>query len=151
MKAIPKINTDGLFIEDDIVDDSFTGVVPFYELPDTAQEDGTGEPLLAGYTVGYPVTAGLYQPRFDLEAWEAHQEAVQHAEQAFQEAIQQWNGEGELPEYRAPQQPELWLEALSEAEIAELKQPGQLVSETDLLKERLSDLEIVLSEMLLKG
>ncbi|WP_025679085.1 hypothetical protein [Paenibacillus massiliensis] len=151
MKAVPKINTDGLFIEDDIVDDSFTGVVPFYELPDTAQEDGTGEPLLAGYRVGYPVPAGLYQPRFDLKAWEAYQETIQVAEQAYQEAIQQWNGEGEQPEYRVPKQPELWLEALSEAEIAELKQRGQLVSETDLLKERLSDLEIVLSEMLFKG
>lgn len=150
MKAVPKINTAGLFIEDDIVDDSFTGVVPFYELPEAAEED-TGEPLLSGYTVGYPVPAGLYLPRFDLKAWEAHQEAIQLAEQAYQEAMQQWNGEGEQPEYRAPQQPELWLEALSEAEIAELQQPGQLVSETDLLKERLSDLEIVLSEILLKG
>lgn len=151
MKAVPKINTDGLFIEDDIVDDSFTGVVPFYELPAEAQGDGTIEPFLAGYTVGYPVPAGLYQPRFALKAWGAHQEAIQIAEQAYQEALQQWNGEGEQPEYRAPQQPELWLEALSEAEIAELQQPGQLVSETDLLKERLSDLEIVLSEMLMKG
>ena len=151
MKAVPKINANGLFIEDDIVDDSFTGVVPFYELPEAAQENGTGEPLLEGYTVGYPVPAGLYQPRFDLKAWEAHQEVIQIAEQALQEAIQQWNEEGEQPEYRAPQQPELWSEALSEAEIAELQQPAQLVSETDLLKERLSDLEIVLSEVLLKG
>lgn len=151
MKAVPKINTACLFIEDDIVDDSFTGVVPFYELPEKANEDSTGEPLLAGYTVGYPVPEGLYMPRFDLKTWETHQEAVQQAEQAYQEALQQWNGEGEQPEYRVPKQPELWLEALSEAEIAELQQPGQLVSETDLLKERLSDMEIVLSEMLFKG
>ncbi|MEK3785660.1 hypothetical protein [Paenibacillus sp. FSL K6-1230] len=151
MKLAIKVNTEGNLTEVELVDDSFNGVVPFYDDPLPDDEGNTPEPQLAGYTVSIPAPDGLYQPRFDLKAWEAHQEAVQIAEQAYQEAIQQWNGESEQPEYRAPQQPELWLEALSEDEVAELKQPGHLVSETDLLKERLSDLEIVLSEMLLKG
>lgn len=30
MKAVPKVNTDGLYTEDALVDDAFSGVVPFY-------------------------------------------------------------------------------------------------------------------------
>lgn len=29
MKAVPKVNTDGLYLEDELVDDTFSGVVPF--------------------------------------------------------------------------------------------------------------------------
>lgn len=30
MKAVPKVNTNGLYLEDTLVDDTFSGVVPFY-------------------------------------------------------------------------------------------------------------------------
>ena len=37
MKAVPKIGLDGLYIENVIVDDAFSGVVPFYSAePDLA-------------------------------------------------------------------------------------------------------------------
>lgn len=81
MKAIPKVNTEGLYIEDALADDAFTGVVPFYADPpapkilpetDTAAEDEQpDEPEIAGYIVGVPVPPGLYLPRFDLVAWDA--------------------------------------------------------------------------------
>ncbi len=29
MKVVPKVNTDGLYLEDELVDDAFSGVVPF--------------------------------------------------------------------------------------------------------------------------
>ncbi|MET3937949.1 hypothetical protein ABIC22_000761 [Paenibacillus sp. PvP094] len=30
MKAVPKVNTDGLYLEDELVDDAFSGVAPFF-------------------------------------------------------------------------------------------------------------------------
>lgn len=81
-KAVPKVNTDGLYIEDTLVDDAFSGVVPFYadppalepELPLETDSEATEEPEeetepeIAGYIVGIPVPPGLYLPRFDLLA-----------------------------------------------------------------------------------
>ncbi|MEK5165975.1 hypothetical protein NYE69_27015 [Paenibacillus sp. FSL R5-0527] len=82
MKAVPKIGLDGLYIEDIIMDDAFSGVAPFYvrepdsgaetlEDVDTAAEDErpAEEPEPAGYIVGVPVPPGLYLPKFDLAAW----------------------------------------------------------------------------------
>ncbi|MNH66519.1 hypothetical protein D3C73_185520 [compost metagenome] len=88
MKAVPKVNTEGLYIEDTIVDDAFSGVVPFYApLPEPAllehgqespsEQDGEDEELereIAGYIVGLPVPQGLFMPRFDLVAWEDREE-----------------------------------------------------------------------------
>lgn len=85
MKAVPKVNTVGLYIEDTIVDDAYSGVVPFYadppepeqppgneiELADEQQEE---EPEIVGYIVGVPVPQGLFKPRFNLAAWEAREE-----------------------------------------------------------------------------
>ncbi|KAF6633118.1 hypothetical protein H6F38_11030 [Paenibacillus sp. EKM208P] len=89
MKAVPKVNTEGLYLEDELVGDAFSGVVPFYTpssltLSDTNQQldnhrltdsssgtiNGTSsESILAGYTVGIPVPPGLYQPHFDIQGW----------------------------------------------------------------------------------
>ncbi|WP_179031757.1 hypothetical protein [Paenibacillus kribbensis] len=89
MKAVPKVNTDGLYLEDELVDDAFSGVVPFYApssltLSDTDQQldtyvlipdslsvvDGANsKDILTGYTVGIPVPSGLYHPRFDIQGW----------------------------------------------------------------------------------
>ncbi|MED4953418.1 hypothetical protein NYE69_01475 [Paenibacillus sp. FSL R5-0527] len=38
MKAAPKIGLDGLYIDDAIVDDAFSGVVPFYADPPGADQ-----------------------------------------------------------------------------------------------------------------
>ncbi|MFK4436957.1 hypothetical protein [Paenibacillus sp. RC21] len=89
MKAVPKVNTDGFYLEDELVDDAFSGVVPFYapsSLPisDTDQQLGTyqliadsssatdeanSKTIPTGYTVGIPVPPGLYHPRFDIQGW----------------------------------------------------------------------------------
>lgn len=79
LKAVPKVNTDGLYIEDVIADDAFSGVVPFYADPPAAElppetdnesaEQLEDDPQADGYVVGVPVPAGLYLPRFDLKAW----------------------------------------------------------------------------------
>ncbi|GAS82384.1 hypothetical protein [Paenibacillus amylolyticus] len=117
MKAIPKVNIDGLYLEDELVDDAFSGVVPFYAEPepivfdpeaseqpvepDVPEEDEDEvEREIAGYIVGVPVPAGLFRPRFDLAAWEAYQDA--DPQESF---------------------PELWIEGLSQEEIDELTKP----------------------------
>ncbi|QNR68532.1 hypothetical protein IAQ67_05605 [Paenibacillus peoriae] len=89
MKAVPKVNIEGLYLEDELVDDAFSGVVPFYTpssptLSDISQQlenyqltdsssgtiNGTSsESIPAGYTVGIPVPPGLYQPHFDIQGW----------------------------------------------------------------------------------
>ncbi|MDY8022850.1 hypothetical protein [Paenibacillus polymyxa] len=89
MKLVPKVNTDGLYLEDELVDDAFSGVVPFYTpssptLSDTNQQldtyqltdsssstiNGTNsESILAGYTIAISVPPGLYHPHFDIQGW----------------------------------------------------------------------------------
>ncbi|MDQ0722217.1 hypothetical protein QF049_003478 [Paenibacillus sp. W4I10] len=113
MKAVPKVNTEGLYIEDELVDDAFFGVVPFYAEP---------EPDIAGYIVGIPVPAGLFHPHFNLEAWDDYQTALQGNRQ---ESL-----------------PALWSEGLSQEEIDELiKSQPEEPSELDYLKQRLAEAE----------
>ncbi|MCA1293113.1 hypothetical protein LBW89_08790 [Paenibacillus sp. alder61] len=148
MKAVPKVNTDGLFIEDTLVDDAFTGVVPFYIIPDTEDTDKTPEPILAGYTVGIPVTPGLYNPRFNLEAWEAYQDELSAAEEAYKVAYNEWSVQsederGEPPVYVAPEQPQLWGEGLTPEKIEELTRSNpQNPSSTDLLGAELTSMKL---------
>lgn len=135
MKAVPKVNIDGLYLEDTIVDDAFYGVVPFYadppalepELPLETDIEATDEPEeevepeIVGYTVGIPVPAGLYLPRFDLEAWESRKE----------------------DELSDPS--DYWVEGLSAEEIEELTKPQpQEPDPVDLLGEEVSDLKLQL-------
>ncbi|MGF6356458.1 hypothetical protein ABIE27_004376 [Paenibacillus sp. 4624] len=136
MKAVPKVNTDGLYLEDELVDDAFSGVVPFYakpepvifapdqveQVPTPNKNEEEAERKTAGYLVGVPVPAGLFHPRFDLAAWEAYQDAVQVEPQKIF--------------------PDLWVEGLSQEEIDELTKPQpEELSELDLLKQRLAESE----------
>ncbi|KGP80076.1 MULTISPECIES: hypothetical protein [unclassified Paenibacillus] len=136
MKAVPKVNTDGLYLEDELVDDAFSGVVPFYadpepvvfdpeapeqpvepDVPEEDEEEVDRE--IAGYIVGVPLPAGLFRPRFDLAAWEAYQDA--DPQESF---------------------PELWNEGLSQEEIDELTKPQpEEPSEMDMLQQRLIEAE----------
>lgn len=155
MKAVPKINIDGLYTEDTIVDDAFPGVVPFYaDPPDPEQmgpgqeqpEEGEPEREIAGYIVGVPVPVGLFRPRFDMEAWEAYQNAVTAAENEYQTAYDEWvalpeDERGEPPIHAAPEQPELWLEGLTSEEIEELTRPPG-PSELELLAGELADIRM---------
>ncbi|WP_439412699.1 hypothetical protein [Enterobacter ludwigii] len=164
MKALPKVNTDGLYIEDTIVDDAFSGVVPFYAeiipqppadpdeaeqepAPEVEQPTETPEPEIAGYIVGVSVTPGLYRPRFDLMAWEAYQDDLQAAEADYRQAYDEWQAlpeeeRGEPPAYVAPEMPPLWIEGLTPEEIEEITRPQpQEPTEVDLLKERLAAAE----------
>lgn len=163
MKAVPKVNTDGLFLEDAIVDDAFTGVVPFYSDP-PAPEPGlppetgaeaaddlpgeTSEPEVAGYIVGVPVPSGLFRPRFDLAAWEAYQDAVEAAQKAYQAEYAEWSAQPEdkpidPPAYIAPVQPELWGEGLTPEEIEERTKPKpQEPSAADLLGAELTAMKL---------
>ncbi|WP_068782249.1 hypothetical protein [Paenibacillus sp. GM2] len=129
MKAAPKVNTDGLYTEDTIVDDIFSGVVPFYEpLQDSkgneqvqgSLETSAGEqPTIAGYTVGIPVPSGLYLPKFDLEGWNSQEE-----------------GEARDPS-------SYWMEGLTKEEIEELTTPHpQEANPLDLLGEELAFMKL---------
>lgn len=163
MKVVPKIGLDGLYIEDVLEGDSFTGVVPIYAQPEPEeapelQEDEDileGEPdvpeepepepepprEIIGYLVGIPLPTGFYHPRFNLVAWNAYQDAVLEAQSDYTDELHDWRenwqeGEEQGPEpvYTPPAQPNnLWVEGLTPEEIAELTKPGEL-SEIELLK-----------------
>lgn len=136
MKAVPKVNTDGLYIEDELVDDAFSGVVPFYvekeygllddELAQNNIDSTKSE--ISGYTVGIPVSSGLFLPRFDISAWNDYQNAIKEAEEAYREVYSDWSAKpedkrGEPPKASNPIQPKLWVEGLSPEEIEELTKP----------------------------
>lgn len=145
MKAVPKVNTEGLYLEDVVVDDAFSGVVPFYAdpepvvfdpdqieqptEPDESEEDEEETAReTAGYIVGVPVPAGLFRPRFDMEEWEAYQDAMRDG----------------------PQEkfPDLWSEGLSQEEIDELTKPQPTEpTELDRLGEQLVQRELEALEL----
>ncbi|MDY8046596.1 hypothetical protein UY416_09845 [Paenibacillus polymyxa] len=152
MKVVPEVNIDGLYIEVVEVDDSFSGVVPFYAQPDNDQDEETEprKPELKGYTVGVPITTpGLYKPRFDLVAWKAYDSAVYEAQEAYISALDDWQAkgraEGEQPVYVAPKQPDnLWTEGLTPEQIAELtKQPEPQPK----LREELTNTQVAMADM----
>ncbi|MNO74580.1 hypothetical protein D3C76_655850 [compost metagenome] len=133
MKAVPKVNTDGLYIEDTLVDDAFSGVVPFYADPPAQEQelppdtDSTDDPEQqeeaepSGYIVGVPVPQGLYHPRFDLVAWEAREE-------------------GGTSDY--------WIEGLTSQEIEELTRARpQEPSEIDRLRAENTELKLAITEL----
>lgn len=161
MKAIPKINTEGLYLEDALMDDAFSGVVPFYtqlsglELPlitDAEYEQSAKqEPEIAGYMVGLPVKQGLYLPRFDIAAWEAYQGNLATAQEAYNTAYAEWSSlpedeRGEHPLHQLPTQPELWLEALTAEEIEALNPPKQ-PTELERLQQENMELKLALAEL----
>lgn len=198
MKAVPKVNTDGLYLEDELVDDAFSGVVPFYSPPsltrsDTDQQldtyvltadsssainEGNSENIPAGYTVGIPVPPGLYHPRFDIQGWliyeveyneklleaqKTYEQLSKESQASFQKLHDEWqskpeNERGEEPVYSAPTftSPErkdpttFWGEGLSDEAIKELKRKAeQQLSEADQLKQRIADLEVILTQLML--
>ncbi|ADO55154.1 hypothetical protein [Paenibacillus polymyxa] len=198
MRAVPKVNANGLYLEDELVDDTFSGIVPFYSLSsptlsDTNQQldthrladsststiDATNsESIPAGYTVGIPVPPGLYHPRFDIQGWLTHEaeynqklieaqkafEQLNNESQAlFQKLHDEWrnkpeNERGDEPVYfaqtfTAPERKDpatFWSEGLSDEAIKELTQKaGQQPSETDQLKQRIADLEVTLTQLML--
>ncbi|MEC0180221.1 hypothetical protein P4H61_01740 [Paenibacillus peoriae] len=151
MKAVVKVNKDGLYLEDELVDDAFSGIVPFYvpsslTLSDTDQQqenykltdnnssaknEANSENIPAGYTVGIPVPPGLYHPRFDIQGWLAY-------EAEYDEKLTQ----------RDPTT--FWSEGLSAEAIKELtREAEQQSSEADQLKQRIADLEVTLTHLLL--
>ncbi|MHA2852943.1 hypothetical protein ACXZ7E_03065 [Paenibacillus lautus] len=142
MKAVPKVNTNGLYLEDALVDDTFSGVVPFYsnmeqgilDVLTTAENvtqpegEAPNEPESNSYIIGIPVTPGLFRPSFDLAAWNAYESAVSAAEDSFQQALSKWQAfpeeqRGDMPVLESPTQPILWVEGLTPEEIEELTRP----------------------------
>lgn len=160
MKAVPKVNTVGLYLEDVLVDDAFSGVVLFYAEPEPPVFDPEAseeveepedveeaEPEIKGYIVGVPVPAGLFRPKFDLKAWDAYLEEEEKARTEYQALYDAWvqlpeEDREEAPQYVGPDLPDLWIEGLSQEEIDELTKPQpEEPSELDLLKQRLAAAE----------
>ncbi|WP_422740986.1 hypothetical protein [Paenibacillus glucanolyticus] len=154
MKAVPKVNTDGLYLEDTLVDDAFSGVVPFYShigqgepnvsttVDATEPEDepsNDSDSSLSGYIVGIPTTPGLYRPCFDLATWSAYQSAISAAQDSYQRVLSEWQAlpkeeRGEMPVLEFTPQPTLWIEGLTSEEIEELTKPQpQEANEVDRL------------------
>ncbi|PNQ80073.1 hypothetical protein [Paenibacillus sp. F4] len=198
MKAVPKVNIEGLYLEDELVDDAFSGVVPFYtassltlsntdQQQDTyeltadsssARDEANSETIPAGYTVAIPVPPGLYHPRFDIQGWliyqaeyaeklveaqNAYEQLSKESHASFQKLHEEWQSKpeherGDEPIYSAPAftAPErrdpttFWSEGLSAEAIEELTQKAeQQPSETDQLKQRIADLEVTLTQLML--
>lgn len=169
MKAVPKVNIDGLYLEDTLVDDTFSGVVPFYSnmkqgITDvlTTTENVTQpesespnqfEHSISGYTIGIPVTPGLFRPRFDLATWNAYESAVSAAQDSFQESLSEWQAlmeeeRGDMPVLETPPQPALWIEGLTQEEIEELTRPQpQEPNEVDRLGSEMVAREIEVLEL----
>ncbi|WP_145040660.1 hypothetical protein [Paenibacillus sp. Y412MC10] len=141
MKAVPKVNKEGLYLEDTLVDDTFSGVVPFYSnmeqgildvlttAENVTQPEGEApnepESNISGYIIGIPVTPGLFRPRFDLAAWNAYESAVSAAQDSFQQALSKWQAlpdeqRGDMQVLESPAQPIFWVEGLTPEEIEEL-------------------------------
>ncbi|QDH19551.1 hypothetical protein [Saccharibacillus brassicae] len=84
MKVVARVNLEGLYVEDEIVEDEFSGVSPIAHHPilsanlifdeSSLEEEGEGSNVM-GYLVGISVPPGLYKPRFDLERWKHHKES----------------------------------------------------------------------------
>ncbi|WP_226003414.1 hypothetical protein [Paenibacillus sp. BJ-4] len=198
MKAVPKVNTDGLYLEDELVDDAFSGVAPFYTpssltLSDTEQQLDTNElttdsssamgeanlgTIPAGYTVGIPVPQGFYHPRFDIQGWltyeteydeklieaqKTYEQLSKESQASFQKLHDEWrskleNERGEEPVYfaqtfTAPKRRDpttFWGEGLSDEAIKELtRKAEQQPSGEDQLKQRIADLEVTLTQLML--
>ncbi|MCV9949397.1 hypothetical protein [Paenibacillus sp. BT-177] len=198
MKVAPIVNVDGLYLEDKLVDDAFSGVVPFYAptsliLSDTDEQleiyqlnasssssngETNSENIPAGYTVAIPVPPGLYQPFFDIQGWLAYEGAYseellkaqkkyekisRESQAAYQKLYDEWqntsqNERGNEPVYlaqtfTAPERRDpttFWSEGLSTETIKELTQKAeQQPSETDQLKQRIADLEVTLTQLML--
>ncbi|PPQ49139.1 hypothetical protein C5G87_07120 [Paenibacillus peoriae] len=152
MKSAAKVNTNGLYLEETLVDDAFSGVVPFYAESVGEQGDivAPEKPELVGYTVGVPITTpGLFKPRFDLAAWQTYQSAVYEAQEAYIAALDEWQAkgriDGEQPVYIVPKQPDkLWIEGLTPEQIAELtKQPEPQPK----LREELTNTQMAMADM----
>ena len=129
MNLVPKVNTDGLYIEDTIVDDAFSGVVPFYaplsEPRESEQDEKSSvdpseiQPEIAGYTVGIPVPPGLYLPKFNLKGWNSREEGEERDQSSY------------------------WMEGLTKEEIEELTKPHpQEANPLDLLGEELTVMKL---------
>lgn len=155
MKAVPKVNIDGLYVEDTLMDDAFSGIVPFYIDPDPQpadpdegeqepspedeQPEETSEPEIAGYIIGVPVTPGLFRPRFDIDEWKAYRDAVDAALTEFQQAYDEWSAlpedeRGDMPHAESPPMPDIWIEGLTPEEIEEItRSQPQEPTELELL------------------
>ncbi|RRJ66936.1 hypothetical protein EHV15_31425 [Paenibacillus oralis] len=165
MKVVPKISLDGLYLEDTITDDTFSGIVPFYadvpapgELPFEVVASENEHPVEetrpqpAGYIIGVPIPPGLYLPRFDLASWLAHQDAVTIAQEAYQKAYAEWSAlpedkRGEIPTYTPPEQPkQLWTEGLAREQI-EAMDPPQEPTELERLQAINTELKLAIAEL----
>lgn len=153
MKLVPKVNTDGLYLEDVKVDESFYGVSPIYADTVEDKNEGMVPDEVIGYSVGVPITIeGLYKPKFDLITWKSYQEAVYQAEEAFIMALNEWQGNGAIaedrPSYIPPKQPDkLWSEGMSQKEIDDLNKPDTNVS----VEDRIAELEKAFADFVMSG
>lgn len=151
MKEAYVTDLNGYYIEPTLVADHVTGVFPIQEpVPDTdelepmeeAEEPQEPETVLAGYTVAVPVPAGLYKPRFDLEAWKA-------AEAQYEQDLEAWRREQqsqEEDEAKPLPQPvdlaQFWIEGLTQEEIDFIRNRPTPKAPIEVLKEQNTQLLI---------
>ncbi|MBO2942817.1 hypothetical protein JJQ72_02305 [Paenibacillus sp. F411] len=159
MKAVPKVSTDCLYIEDVIADDAFTGVVPIYtpinpkppadpaqNLTEDEELEKSTETEIAGYIVGVPLAPGFFRPRFDIVAWQAYQDDLIAEEKKYSAAYSEWASlpeeeRGEPPQQTLPELPNLWIEGLTPEEIEEITRPQpEEPTEVELLSAKLEEI-----------
>ncbi|OXM15235.1 hypothetical protein [Paenibacillus herberti] len=117
MKEAIITDLNGLFIDVELVDDNETGYLPL-SAPDDPYDNEVAP--ITGYRVALPVTPGFYRPRFDREAYDAHQASLS----SYVVAKAAWLAlpEGERgPEPTAPASTAYWVEGLAPEDIAALQ------------------------------
>lgn len=130
MKFLPKVNRDGYFVEDIEIrgDGTITGVYDHWSVD--------ADPAVPGYIVGYPIPAGLYSPKLDVERLKK--------EFGTDDGMKWYDGAD--PEIAKT----YWVEGLTADEIAELTKPSP-PSEMDVIRQENANQNSEIWEYLLFG
>ncbi|MFD1886839.1 hypothetical protein [Paenibacillus wenxiniae] len=129
MKSVPFVDREGYYVEDVLVtSNDFKSVLNHASV--------YRDPVIMGYTVGYPIPEGLYKPRLDIER-------LKHEYKS--DDAQNWpdGSDAELAM-------SFWVEGLTDEEIAEIKKPNP-PSEMDVIRQENANQNSEIWEYLLFG
>lgn len=150
MKYAVNVDLDGYFVGPELVPLTEQGVTEIYETLAQGDEDPQPpSPALSGYRVAVPVPQGLYKPRWDIAGWQAAVDAYGVAYSAYQDALAEYDPEGEDPEPQPPSPVDMaafWIEGLTPQEIDDIiNAPKQLTAEERIAQLEADNLNLMLA------
>ncbi len=128
MKAVPKVDHQGYYYEDVLIDESFSGVMN--------HASTNVNPAVTGYIVGYPVPEGLYKPRLDVERLVREYKS---------DDAQKWPDGSDKTLAMS-----YWIEGLTQDEVAEINKPAPL-SELEQFKQQTAEQQAAMWDFILSG